>query len=151
MLLALFRIVEPLASGAIVIDGVDIANVPLQTLRSRLTVIPQEPVLFAGTVRENVDMAGTCTDADILKALEESFLGEALREAYANAQQQEEAHKKHDQNGQQQQDEARGGARPPPVQSLLDVRLGDGAGMSVCRMASATHVRAGSSILTTFY
>jgi ABC-type multidrug transport system fused ATPase/permease subunit len=52
--LCLFRMLE-LASGRIVIDGVDVGAVPLSTLRSRLSIIPQDPVLFTGTVRKNLD------------------------------------------------------------------------------------------------
>lgn len=51
---ALFRLVEQLDGGAVMIDGVDIASVGLEVLRPRLAIIPQEPVIFAGTVRDNI-------------------------------------------------------------------------------------------------
>ncbi|KAJ1795965.1 hypothetical protein LPJ59_004036, partial [Coemansia sp. RSA 2399] len=52
--LALFRIVEA-AGGKILLDGEDIAQYGLFDVRSKLSIIPQDPVLFAGTVRENLD------------------------------------------------------------------------------------------------
>ena len=59
MTLALFRILEA-AGGSIVIDGVNIADVGLDDLRSRLTIIPQDPVLFSGTLRSNLDPFSKC-------------------------------------------------------------------------------------------
>ncbi|GMF28358.1 unnamed protein product [Phytophthora fragariaefolia] len=67
--MALFRINE-LVSGRILIDGVDIATMPLRTLRSNLSIIPQSPVLFKGSLRAYMDPFDGFTDADIWSALE---------------------------------------------------------------------------------
>lgn len=71
--LALFRIIES-AGGSIVIDGQDISNLGLHDLRSRLTIIPQDPVLFSGTLRLNLDPFEQNSDAELWAALEHSHL-----------------------------------------------------------------------------
>jgi ABC-type multidrug transport system fused ATPase/permease subunit len=55
--------------GKIFIDGVEIATLPLETLRSHVSVISQDPALFTGTVRENIDLTGKYADAEIWNAL----------------------------------------------------------------------------------
>ena len=61
---ALFRIIEA-AEGCVKVDGVDISGIGLQDLRSRLSIIPQEPTLFEGTVRSNLDPIGEYNDSQI--------------------------------------------------------------------------------------
>jgi len=66
--LALFRFLEA-HSGSISIDGIDISKIKLYDLRSRLAIIPQDPVLFSGTVRSNLDPFDQHTDAELRDAL----------------------------------------------------------------------------------
>uniref|UniRef100_A0A667Y4G3 ATP-binding cassette, sub-family C (CFTR/MRP), member 2 n=1 Tax=Myripristis murdjan TaxID=586833 RepID=A0A667Y4G3_9TELE len=69
----LFRIIEA-AEGRIFIDGVDISTIGLHHLRGRLTIIPQDPVLFSGSLRLNLDPFETFSDEEIWRALELSHL-----------------------------------------------------------------------------
>nr|CAD7400512.1 unnamed protein product [Timema poppensis] len=71
--LGLFRIIEA-AGGSIHIDGMDISRLGLHALRSRLTIIPQDPVLFSGTLRQNLDPFGRLSDEDVWAALEHAHL-----------------------------------------------------------------------------
>uniref|UniRef100_A0A8I5TM24 ATP binding cassette subfamily C member 8 n=1 Tax=Pongo abelii TaxID=9601 RepID=A0A8I5TM24_PONAB len=67
--LAFFRMVDTF-EGHIIIDGIDIAKLPLHTLRSRLSIILQDPVLFSGTIRFNLDPERKCSDSTLWEALE---------------------------------------------------------------------------------
>jgi ATP-binding cassette, subfamily C (CFTR/MRP), member 1 len=71
--LGLFRIIEA-AAGSIHIDGIDIAKLGLHALRSRLTIIPQDPVLFSGTLRINLDPFEQYKDEEVWRALEHAHL-----------------------------------------------------------------------------
>lgn len=71
--LALFRFLEA-REGVVLIDGLDISKIRLADLRSRLAIIPQDPVLFSGTVRSNLDAFDEHTDAELREALERVHL-----------------------------------------------------------------------------
>eukprot|EP00095_Tigriopus_kingsejongensis_P006313 snap_masked-scaffold61_size441589-processed-gene-3.13 protein:Tk06313 transcript:snap_masked-scaffold61_size441589-processed-gene-3.13-mRNA-1 annotation:"abc transporter" len=71
--LALFRIIEPV-SGKIILDGVDVNTIGLHKLRAGLTIIPQDPVLFTGNIRFNLDPTEEHTDSQIWRALEHANL-----------------------------------------------------------------------------
>nr|XP_046212964.1 ATP-binding cassette sub-family C member 3 isoform X1 [Oncorhynchus gorbuscha] len=73
MTLCLFRLLEA-AGGEITIDGVKISEIGLHDLRSKLTIIPQEPVLFSGSLRMNLDPFERYSDVEVWKALELSHL-----------------------------------------------------------------------------
>ncbi|XP_073096660.1 ATP-binding cassette sub-family C member 2 [Manis javanica] len=69
----LFRILEA-EGGQITIDGVDIASIGLHDLREKLTIIPQEPILFSGSLRMNLDPFSSYSDEEIWRALELAHL-----------------------------------------------------------------------------
>lgn len=71
--LALFRIIEP-AGGSITIDGQDLSRLGLHDIRGRITIIPQDPVLFSGNLRLNLDPFSQYTDATLWHALELAHL-----------------------------------------------------------------------------
>ncbi|KAJ3277152.1 hypothetical protein HDV01_000204 [Terramyces sp. JEL0728] len=80
LLISLLRIVEP-CNGTITIDDLDVSGIGLHDLRNKIAIIPQEPVMFVGTIRSNLDPFNKSTDDEIWKALDAVFLGEKLRKA----------------------------------------------------------------------
>nr|XP_043609017.1 ABC transporter C family member 4-like [Erigeron canadensis] len=73
----LFRLVEP-SGGSISIDGINISTLGLHDLRSRFGIIPQEPILFEGTVRSNIDPIGEHSDEEIWRSLERCQLRDVV-------------------------------------------------------------------------
>jgi ABC-type multidrug transport system fused ATPase/permease subunit len=76
---ALFRIFEPENGAKYAIGQCNALEMGLHSLRQHLSVIPQTPFIFKGTVRQNIDPFGTATDAMLWKVLEDSGLSEQVR------------------------------------------------------------------------
>ncbi|CAG8447380.1 10995_t:CDS:10 [Ambispora gerdemannii] len=78
LLVSLLRIVE-LTEGQILIDDINISTIGLRDLRNKIAIIPQEPVIFAGTIKSNLDPFNTCTDEEIWQSLNAVHLTEKVK------------------------------------------------------------------------
>lgn len=79
MMIALLRMVE-VAGGEILVDGVNLRDLGLNDVRKKITIIPQDPVLFSGTIRFNLDPFNRHTDAELWDALEKSHMKDFVSE-----------------------------------------------------------------------
>lgn len=77
LVMSLFKMV-PISEGKIFVDDIDISMVPCDVLRSRLAIIPQEPILFSGTIRQNLDPKRAHTDEELWNVLEKAHLKEIV-------------------------------------------------------------------------
>ena len=91
LVLCLMRIIE-LERGSIEIDGVDISKIGLEDLRSKIAIIPQEPLLFSGTIRDNLDPFNHYTDEEIWSALQRASLHDLIAQDPAGLEKTVEEH-----------------------------------------------------------
>ena len=89
--MSMLRFVDP-HSGKLVLDGVDITSIGVDDLRSRITYIPQDAVLFSGTVRENLDPFDEHSDDELLDALARVNLGPRAAQSVAPSRQPSSKH-----------------------------------------------------------
>ena len=68
LVLGLLRLIEP-SAGSVSVDGLNLSSLDLRTVRQAITVIPQEPVLFSGTIRDNIDPFGQYSQNEIVESL----------------------------------------------------------------------------------
>lgn len=81
LIAALFQLTD--TQGSVIIDGIDTRTLGLHDLRSKISIIPQEPVLFSGTMRKNLDPFDEYPDATLWKALEDVELKEVVDDLVA--------------------------------------------------------------------
>ncbi|CAH8563643.1 unnamed protein product [Schistosoma turkestanicum] len=91
---SIFRLIEPTIleedrikirskRGPIIVDGVDLSRIGLHELRSKFSILPQEPIIFAGTLRFNLDPFGKLPDFDLWRAIESAHLADWVRSTNA--------------------------------------------------------------------
>jgi len=77
LIVAMYRLAE-ISQGRIHVDSVDCSTISLNKLRSSMAIIPQEPVMFSGTIRTNLDPFGSYQDKEIIDVLHKCLLGPML-------------------------------------------------------------------------
>ncbi|XP_055879588.1 ATP-binding cassette sub-family C member 10-like [Biomphalaria glabrata] len=77
LFLALFRLVE-ICEGSITVDGVNVKYLDLNDIRSKMAIIPQDPFLFSGTIRKNLDPVNSHSDPDLWAAIDRCHLHECI-------------------------------------------------------------------------
>ena len=78
MIAALFRLVEPF-EGSLLIDDINVLDIPLHTLRSKIAIVPQDPTLFKGSVRFNLDPFDQHSDTEIWAALDSVHMADHVK------------------------------------------------------------------------
>ena len=79
LLMCLFRLVEPCINSSLYIDNIDCLKLGLKELRSKISIIPQDPVLFSGTIKFNLDPFNINNDYDIINILKKCQLYDKLK------------------------------------------------------------------------
>ena len=82
LLSALLRITE-ISSGAILVDGVNVGEIDLKKLRESISLVPQEPILWSGSVAENLDPSGIASEETLMQALRKVHLDQKLPQGLA--------------------------------------------------------------------
>ncbi|KAI8621801.1 P-loop containing nucleoside triphosphate hydrolase protein [Chytriomyces sp. MP71] len=103
--LSLFWIVPP-SKGSITIDGIDISTLGLRDIRSRITMVPQDPVLFAGTIRSNLDPFSEYDDASLWSCLKQVRFMESMQSLKGSGKDERKLSKSHSASTLNESDEA---------------------------------------------
>jgi len=93
-------------SGNIVIDGVDTSKISLQQVRQKITIIPQEPTLFKGTLRYNLDPLEILDEKEIVALLKQSGLDDIInKKKTENKEKKEKERKEKEEKGEEISDD----------------------------------------------